>query len=267
LEFKKEMIEVTNILEGKSAPEVAEILRAKSAALKAEFDANTVEKDGKRVFNMSIAQLEAVRLANEELDAIGSHYAKLNEAEKAEARFYDELRRLEAEAISKGEFIVRVTADKVPPKGTPLFQYPYGKFYLTQGYGYTSYARRGAYNGAPHNGIDIVSGFGSPIRPIADGHILVSGTNGGYGNWVAVRHSGGLVSTYAHMRAPSGIANGTAVSTDDIIGYEGSTGNSTGSHLHLGVYRDFFTYISSKTGELYFNYFEGSINPLDYLKK
>jgi len=99
LEFKKEMIEVTNILEGKSAPEVAEILRAKSAALKAEFDANTVEKDGKRVFNMSIAQLEAVRLANEELDAIGSHYAKLNEAEKASKQAEGYLAQLNAAHI------------------------------------------------------------------------------------------------------------------------------------------------------------------------
>ena len=82
---------------------------------------------------------------------------------------------------------------------------------------------------------------------------------------MAVRHDGGLVSVYAHMRSPSGLTNATTVTTNDIIGYEGSTGNATGSHLHLSVYKDFFTYINEKNGQLYFNYFDGSLNPLDYL--
>ena len=94
---------------------------------------------------------------------------------------------------------------------------------------------------------------------------MIHGFNDGFGNWVAVRHGGGLVSVYAHMKAPSGLKNGTTVDLTSIIGYEGSTGNATGSHLHLSLYRDFFTYINDKNGQLYFNYFEGSINPMDYL--
>jgi len=189
----------------------------------------------------------------------------LSETERKEAKFFAELKNLENQALQSGAFIVHVTADSIPPRGTKIFQWPYDDYYLTQGYGYTKYARRGAYGGAPHNGIDFVGGCGSPIRPVAAGNILASGANDGFGNWVAVRHGGGLVSIYAHMRAPSGLTNGIAVGNSDIIGYEGSTGNSTGCHVHLSVYKDFFTYINEKNGQLYFNYFDGSINPLDYL--
>lgn len=189
----------------------------------------------------------------------------LAEIEKKEAEFFVELKKLEVQALSSGAFIVHVTASGLPPKGTKLFRWPEEDYRITQGYGYTKYARRGAYGGAPHNGIDIASGAESAIRPVTAGKILASGFNNGFGNWVAVRHAYDLVSVYTHLNAPAGLANGTAVTVSDIIGYEGSTGNSTGSHLHLSVYKDFFTYINEKNGQLYFNYFDGSINPLDYL--
>lgn len=189
----------------------------------------------------------------------------LTEVEKKKAEFFAELQKFEAEAIKSGAFIVHVTADSVSPRGTKIFQWPYDDYYISQGYGNTAYARRGAYGGAPHNGIDIVAGYGTSIRPVANGAILASGFNNGFGNWVAVRHERNLVTVYAHMRSPSGLVNGTPVTTDSIIGYEGTTGNSTGSHLHLSLYRDFFTYINDRNGQLYFNYFDGTLNPLDYL--
>ncbi len=189
----------------------------------------------------------------------------LDDVEKKKEDFFNELKNLENEALKNGSFIVHVTADYVPPKGTKIFSWPYDDFYMTQGYGYTAYAKRGAYGGAPHNGIDLVAGAGTGIRPIADGIILASGFNNGFGNWVAIKHEHSIVSIYGHMRQPSGLVNGTVVSSSSIIGYEGSTGNATGSHLHLSIYKDFFTYINEKNGQLYFNYFEGSFNPLDYL--
>ena len=131
----------------------------------------------------------------------------------------------------------------------------------------TTYAKRGAYGGAIHNGIDLVSGFGSPIFAIGSGVVLASGNNAGFGNWVAIKHDagGGMVSVYGHMISPTPLRIGGAVTTDSIVGYEGNTGNSTGAHLHLSLYKDFFTYLNPKNNQLYFNYANGSVNPLDYL--
>jgi len=188
----------------------------------------------------------------------------LNDVEAKKTAFFSELSRLESEAVKSGAYIVHVTASSMPSKNS--LDWPEDSYVITQGYGMTAYARRGAYGGAPHNGVDISTGYGTAIHPISDGNVLASGQNDGWGNWVAVRHAGDYVSIYAHMRAPSGLANGTNVTHNSVIGYEGSTGNSTGSHLHISIYQDFFTYINPKNNQLYFNYFEGTVNPLTYLK-
>jgi murein DD-endopeptidase MepM/ murein hydrolase activator NlpD len=195
------------------------------------------------------------------------YQSMLSAVEKKKAAFFTELQNLENQAIQSGAYILHVTASSIPAKSTHIFQWPMDNYFLTQGYGMTTYARRGAYGGAPHNGVDISAGLGASIHPAANGVILASGFNSGWGNWVAVRHPdlGNLVTLYGHLKSPSGIANNTAVTSNSVIGYEGATGNATGPHLHLSVYRDFFTYINTKNGQLYFNYFEGTLNPFDYL--
>ena len=102
---------------------------------------------------------------------------------------------------------------------------------------------------------------------IGDGEIIANGKNDGWGNWVAIKHPNqyNLISVYGHMSALSFLQVGTQVHAGQAIGYEGDTGNVTGSHLHLSIYKDFFTYVNGKNDQLYFNYFEGSVNPLNYL--
>ncbi|KKU90170.1 MAG: Peptidase M23 [Candidatus Yanofskybacteria bacterium GW2011_GWA1_48_10] len=196
----------------------------------------------------------------------------LAETEAKRALFFSELLELETQIIQGGLYIVRVKANPLPKRGTKLFQWPSVSRRVTQGYGCTKYARcgnkRGAYGGAPHNGIDIASGMSTPIKAIADGVIVANGKNDGWGNWVAIQHPGAynLVSVYGHMSALSFLRVGTNVSVGQVIGYEGSTGNSSGSHLHLSIYKEFFTFVNeARKGQLYFNYFDGSINPLDFL--
>lgn len=190
----------------------------------------------------------------------------LEDVEKKKTAFFNELKELELKVISGGLYIVHITADSIPPKGTKIFKWPEDDYHITQGYGMTTYAKRGAYGGAPHNGIDMAAGRGSPIKAIGDGQIVANGTNDGWGNWVAIKHVNNMVSVYGHMSSLSFLKVGSQVKVGDVIGYEGDTGNATGSHLHLSLYREFFTYLNSKkNGQLYFNYFEGSINPLDYL--
>lgn len=188
----------------------------------------------------------------------------LNEVEQRKAEFFSELQRLESRAVETGAYILRVKS-KIPPK-QKVFGWPEDGFILTQGYGMTRFAKRGTYGGAPHNGIDMTSGFGTPIRAIGPGKILVSGTNNGWGNWASILHDNGLVSLYSHMNASIGLANNTPIKRGDIIGFEGATGNSTGSHLHLSLYYEFFTFINPRNNQVYFNYFDGTLNPLDYLE-
>jgi murein DD-endopeptidase MepM/ murein hydrolase activator NlpD len=86
--------------------------------------------------------------------------------------------------------------------------------------------------GRLHAGLDIGAGMGAPIHAAKAGTVIFSGVQGGYGNVVIIEHGGGLTTLYGHMsrRAAS---DGQEVSTGDLIGYVGSTGHSTGPHLHF----------------------------------
>ena len=91
--------------------------------------------------------------------------------------------------------------------------------------------------GKLHAGIDIAAPVGTPILAAKAGEILYTGRYGGYGNLVAVDHGDGAVTLYAHQSRIAA-AEGQQVNQGDVIGYVGSTGNSTGPHLHFEVRRD-----------------------------
>ena len=87
-----------------------------------------------------------------------------------------------------------------------------------------------------HSGIDIAAGSGSPIYASCKGTIAYRGWYSGYGNCIDIRHEGGWVTRYAHQSAfASGLGVGSSVVRGQVIGYVGSTGNSTGPHLHFEV--------------------------------
>jgi murein DD-endopeptidase MepM/ murein hydrolase activator NlpD len=97
---------------------------------------------------------------------------------------------------------------------------------------------------ADHKGVDFVPGYGEPIFAVADGMVIEMGGDGGYGNYVKLKHlignSEGVieewVTLYAHMKNdsfPEGMIIGTVVKSGDTIGAVGNTGMSTGPHLHF----------------------------------
>ncbi len=192
-----------------------------------------------------------------------AYQAMLRRVAKQRADLLRELAITEKEIARQKNFLFYSQAKTIPPAGTLLFRWPERNAILTQGYGMTAFAKTGAYGGAGHNGIDMSAGLGSPILAAADGEILVSGTNRGWGNWVAIKHPNGMVTLYAHMIKPTFRRVGEAVEAGDVIGYEGATGFVTGPHLHFSVYYKFFTYL--KNGQVYFNYFDGTLNPLNYM--
>ena len=83
-----------------------------------------------------------------------------------------------------------------------------------------------------HTGIDIAASNGTPIAAAGSGKVILAKVFGGYGNAVVVDHGGGLTTLYAHQSRIA-VSVGQAVSRGDTIGYVGSTGNSTGAHLHF----------------------------------
>lgn len=93
---------------------------------------------------------------------------------------------------------------------------------------------------ATHEGIDITGGSinGTPIGAALGGTVTGSGWYGGYGNAVKMSHEGGYETLYAHMIQNPGLTVGSWMGKGSTIGYVGSTGNSTGPHLHLEVWRN-----------------------------
>jgi len=90
-----------------------------------------------------------------------------------------------------------------------------------------------------HHGIDYSASTGTRIWATAPGKIVFRGRKGGYGNTIEIQHKGGYKSLYAHQsRFKKGLRRGSYVKQGQTIGYVGSTGRSTGPHLHFGLYKN-----------------------------
>lgn len=88
-----------------------------------------------------------------------------------------------------------------------------------------------------HKGQDFGAPSGTPIHAVSDGTVVYAGRKGGYGNFVGLNHAGGMGSGYGHMSRIA-VSSGARVRQGQLIGYVGSTGMSTGPHLHFEVYKN-----------------------------
>mgnify|MGYP002818467960 CR=1 FL=1 len=87
-----------------------------------------------------------------------------------------------------------------------------------------------------HKGVDFAASRGTPIYAAGDGTIEYIGRKGGYGNYIRIRHNGSLKTAYAHMKGfAKKLSKGSRVVQGEVIGYVGTTGRSTGPHLHYEV--------------------------------
>ncbi len=87
-----------------------------------------------------------------------------------------------------------------------------------------------------HHGIDIAVAEGTAVRPVAPGRVIFAGLRGGYGNMVIVDHGDGTITLYAH-NSVNLVAEGDTVDGTSPLALSGSTGRSTGPHLHFEAWR------------------------------
>jgi murein DD-endopeptidase MepM/ murein hydrolase activator NlpD len=87
-----------------------------------------------------------------------------------------------------------------------------------------------------HRGMDLAAPEGTEVRAAQEGEVIFSGFKPGYGNVIVIQHSGGLETTYAHLGCMS-VKKGDLITAEQIVGTVGSTGHSTGPHLHFEAAR------------------------------
>lgn len=115
-----------------------------------------------------------------------------------------------------------------------LMKTPINGARLSSGFGYRKHPILG-YNKL-HKGVDFAAPSGTPIFAAGNGVVEFAGKNGAYGNYVRIRHDGTYKTAYAHLKGfKKGIYDGARVKQGDIIGYVGTTGRSTGPHLHYEI--------------------------------
>lgn len=106
--------------------------------------------------------------------------------------------------------------------------------HVTSGYGMRRHPILGYVR--MHAGVDFAASWGSPVYAVTEGRVEFAGWHGGHGNYVRLDHGGGIATGYGHMSRIA-VTPGMMVRRAQIIGYVGSTGLSTGAHLHYEVYR------------------------------
>lgn len=119
-----------------------------------------------------------------------------------------------------------------PSSGALPSSMPVASSFMTSGFGMREHPLLGGWRA--HTGIDLAAPIGSPIRATADGLVSRADWFGGYGLFVSLEHGGGVQTRYGHM-ARMNVQEGQHVRKGDVIGYVGSTGRSTGPHLHYEI--------------------------------
>jgi len=136
------------------------------------------------------------------------------------------LRRFREEAIRLTQKATR-EAERAAEAARPKWVAPLEGYRLTAGFG-----DYGLWSSA-HTGQDFAAPSGTPVRSVGDGTVVSAGYDGAYGNKIVVQHEDGTLTWYAHLSAI--LRTSGPVKAGDPIGRVGSTGNSTGDHLHLEV--------------------------------
>lgn len=200
------------------ADRIRDVLAAdetEAARLEADVERATTSK---RQLTRMVASERSQRAALvQQLESTQADYEALVDGLEAESKKL-------AEELRKSQYVGRK-----PGKGGLLWP---TAGHRTSGYGFRTHPIYGGRR--MHTGVDISGGTGQPIVAAAKGQVVSAGWRGGYGLTVVIDHGGGLHTLYAHQSRLS-VSDGEVVGQGEKIGEVGSTGNSTGPHLHFEV--------------------------------
>ena len=218
--------------------QLAELQRERAAieAMKADLEAKQAQQAQvvKQIQDQK-AQLQAVR------DQRAASEARIA---AIEAQFQQQLAEMEAQRAALQAQIAALVSESFRARSSGRWKWPIDGV-ITQGFGCTSYPFEPYDPSCPtlhfHSGLDIATDYGTPVHA-ADGGIVHDYTMGcsyggglcGYGHYVVIVHAGGFISLYGHLSSYA-VGDGIQVDKDAVIGYEGSTGNSTGPHVHFEI--------------------------------
>lgn len=168
------------------------------------------------------AQMQASQEAQEELSAQAA------EMQAEIANITEEMAELQA--AEDAAFLTGYSATNDVIVGSGLFANPCpGASYISSEFGYRTY------DNSFHKGLDFAASTGTPIYAAEAGTVIISGYSSSAGYWVVISHGNGLVTKYMHMATQPYVSAGQTVTKGQNIGPVGSTGNSSGPHLHFQV--------------------------------
>ena len=169
----------------------------------------------------------AVATGEESLEVLGSAEQALADEQAALEKRAADAQETKAEYVQSKEKAEVFKQSLAETRQAPMAK---GTYRLTARFGQTG----GYWSSGIHTGLDFAGPVGTPILAAASGKVVSTGYEGAYGNQVIIDHGDGYQTTYNHLSG-IGVSVGDKVSTGDQIGKRGSTGNSTGSHLHFEV--------------------------------
>ena len=203
-----------------------EILKADLETARAEQEAKKAEQEAKKA-----EQKQKVAEAQALLDQINADAAEVNRQLEAESAAAAEIQKEIVAKQKKLEEERKQNNIVLDPGGDYLWPLP-GYYKLTSAFGYRIHPI--THRPQSHTGIDIPAPGGTPIKACKGGQVVTSAYHSSYGNYVVIDHGNGNSTLYAHMSSRA-VSEGQMVSQGQVIGYVGTTGSSTGNHLHLEI--------------------------------
>lgn len=235
-DYKSTQISLYVVRQGDSISQIAKMFGVSANTIIWANDIKGAIRAGDELVILPVSGLTHTIAKGDTVRSIASKY----KADMAEIISYNNLK--ENQALAVGDTLIIPDAEVIMTPRTSV-SVPTSRLRGAGGPSYDGYYVRPLEGGRKtqglhgYNGIDFGAPIGTPVYAAADGIVIIArygGWNGGYGNYIVVTHPNGTQTLYAHLSMLT-VSQGEAVKRGEVIGAVGSTGKSTGSHLHFEV--------------------------------